>query len=149
MRRVKAGRTGKRGVCVPNRPNPTSLTRGHLLPPRREKRVFYALQAAAAASASFFLISRFRTIAPCDNSPSAALTRNASRPPRCSTERSAAAVTRICTERASESEISVTLQRLGKKRVRVLRLEWLTLLPVCTALPVNSQRRDISRLPLE
>jgi hypothetical protein len=27
--------------------------------------------------------------------------------------------------------------------VRVLRLEWLTRLPVCTPLPVSSQRRDI------
>ena len=27
------------------------------------------------------------------------------------------------------SEVSVTWTRLGKKRVRVLRLEWLTLLP--------------------
>jgi hypothetical protein len=37
---------------------------------------------------------------------------------------------------------------LGKKRVRVLRLEWLTLLPDWTAIPVSSQRRDIAQLPL-
>ena len=38
-------------------------------------------------------------------------------------------VTRRRTERSSISEVSVTWTRLGKKRVRVLRLEWLTLLP--------------------
>ena len=37
--------------------------------------------------------------------------------------RSAAAATRRRTERPSASEISVTLQRLGRKRVRVLRFE--------------------------
>src|SRR5208283_3214134 len=83
------------------------------------------------ASASFERIS------------SLALTKKASRPPRCSTERSAAAVTRKRTFRCKTSEMSVTLQRFGKNLVRVLRLEWLTKLPVCTALPVNSQRRDI------
>jgi hypothetical protein len=55
----------------------------------------------------------------------------------------AAAVTRKRTERSSKSETSVTWTRLGKKRVRVLRLEWLTLLPDWTAIPVSSQRRAI------
>jgi hypothetical protein len=33
--------------------------------------------------------------------------------------------------------------------VRVLRFEWLTLLPVWTALPVSSQRRDIGTILVE
>ena len=53
-------------------------------------------------------------------------------------------VTRSRTARSSDSDISVTWTRFGKKRVRVLRLEWLTLLPDWTALPVSSQRRDIA-----
>ena len=48
--------------------------------------------------------------------------------------------------RCKTSEISVTLQRFGRNRVRVLWFEWLTRLPVCTALPVKSQRRDIMLL---
>src|SRR5690606_6584796 len=39
--------------------------------------------------------------------------------------------------------MSVTLQRFGKKRRRVLLFAWLTLLPYWTDLPVNSQARDI------
>src|ERR1700724_4208782 len=53
------------------------------------------------------------------------------------------AETRRRTERPSVSDISVTLHRFGRKRRLVLRLEWLTLWPVCAVLPVNSQRRDI------
>ena len=64
-------------------------------------------------------------------------------PPRCSTERRAAAAMRRRTGRWSASDISVTLHRFGRKRVRVLRFEWLTRLPVWTALPVSSQRRDM------
>ena len=59
----------------------------------------------------------------------------------------AAAATRRRTERPSVSEISVTWHRFGRKRVRVFRLEWLTLLPDWTALPVSSQRRDIAKNP--
>jgi len=44
-------------------------------------------------------------------------------------ERVTAALTRSLTARSRISEDSVTWTRLGKKRVRVLRLEWLTLLP--------------------
>ena len=61
--------------------------------------------------------------------------------------RGAAALTRSRTARPSASEMRVTRTRLGKKRVRVLRLEWLTLLPNWTALPVSSQRRDIANDP--
>src|ERR1700694_3114628 len=53
------------------------------------------------------------------------------------------AETRRRTERPSVSDISVTLHRFGRKRRLVLRLEWLTLWPVCAVLPVKSQRRDI------
>ena len=75
---------------------------------------------------------------------SRAFNRKASSPPRCSTERSAAAVIRSRTDRCSASDIKVTLQRLGKNRVRVFRLEWLTRLPDWTALPLSSQRRDMT-----
>ena len=44
---------------------------------------------------------------------------------------------------SSASEISVTLHRLGRNRRLVLRFEWLTLWPVCAALPVSSHRRDM------
>jgi hypothetical protein len=44
------------------------------------------------------------------------------------------------TERVGDS---VTLQRFGRNRVLVLMFEWLTRLPDWTALPVNSQRRDM------
>jgi len=66
--------------------------------------------------------------------------RKASRPPRCSTRAQSAAEMRKRTERASASDVSVTLTRLGRKRVRVLRLEWLTRLPDCT--PCRSIRND-------
>src|SRR4051794_14170784 len=38
----------------------------------------------------------------------------------------------------------VTLSRFGRNRRLVLILEWLTLCPTRTALPVRSQRRDIA-----
>src|SRR5271168_4528241 len=104
-------------------------------------------QAAAAASARFLTISRFSATASDERSPSLCLTRKLSSPPRCSTERRAAAATRRRTERPSVSEISVTWHRFGRKRVRVFRFEWLTLLPDWTALPVSSQRRDIAKNP--
>src|SRR6185503_11378175 len=72
-----------------------------------------------------------------------ALSRNASSPPRCSTERSALAEMRSFTVRPSTSEISDTLSRLGRKRRLVRLMAWLTLLPTITPLPVNSQRRAI------
>src|SRR5271170_7401316 len=92
-------------------------------------------------------MSRLIFSAPSERLASLSLIKNASRPPRCSTERSAAAATRSLKPLPSVSEISVTWHRFGKKRVRVLRLEWLTLLPDWTALPVSSQRRDIAKNP--
>ena len=92
--------------------------------------------------------ARFNAAAPSESSPSRAFSRKLSSPPRCSTVRRAAAATRSRTARPRVSEIRVTRHRFGRKRVRVLWLEWLTLLPVWTAIPVSSQRRDIAQLSL-
>src|SRR5690606_26413682 len=101
-------------------------------------------QAVAAVSVAFLMIWRFRRRARGDSSPSPALTRKASSPPRCSTERSAWALIRIRTRWPSASLISVTWHRLGRNRRFALLLAWLTLLPTSTALPVSSHRRDIA-----
>src|SRR5271170_1422319 len=97
---------------------------------RSRRRRAYRGAGSGSAAPSFFLISPFSANAFCERSASAALSKKLSRPPRCSTDRKDEAAIRSRTERPSESEVSVTLHRLGKKRVRVLRLEWLTLLPV-------------------
>src|SRR5262249_20240684 len=102
---------------------------------------------AAGCSATFLAICFFKSRARCDSSPASAFRRNASRPPRCSTERSAVAEMRRRTLRFSASEISVTLTRFGRKRRLVLLLAWLTLWPLCTALPVSSHSRDMIQLP--
>ncbi len=53
---------------------------------------------------------------------------------------------RSLNERPSASDMRVTLHKFGKKRRRVLRWEWLTLLPVITPVPVKSQRRAMEVL---
>src|SRR5262249_19479508 len=100
-------------------------------------------RAAYPAAARFFTISRLRLSASRDSSSSFAFSRKASSPPRWSTDLSALADTRSLTERLSASEMKVTLHRLGRNRRLVLRFEWLTLWPVCAALPVKSHRRDM------
>src|SRR5690606_16857965 len=97
-----------------------------------------------SCSESFLAICFLSRRARCDSSVVLALTRNASRPPRCSTVRRALAEMRRRTFWPRASEISVTSHRFGRNRRRVLLLAWLTLLPVITALPVSSQARDIS-----
>src|SRR5215207_7232954 len=95
------------------------------------------------AAAAFLAICRLISSARGESSVSLAFTRKASRPPRWSMVLSALADTRSLTERPSASEIIVTLHRLGRNRRLVLRFEWLTLWPVCAALPVKSHRRDM------
>src|SRR4051794_24767861 len=98
---------------------------------------------AAFASARFLAISLFSLRAFGESSSAWAFARNASRPPRWSTDLSALAEMRSLTERPSASEISVTLRRFGRKRRLVLMFEWLTLWPTCGPLPVRSHRRDM------
>src|SRR5580704_18541031 len=50
-------------------------------------------------------------------------------------------------ERLSASDNSVTLSRLGRNRRLVLRLEWLTRLPIWRIFPVSSQRHDMAVVP--
>src|SRR5882757_8522642 len=100
--------------------------------------------AAGAGVAAFLRIARLRSSALGESSSSLALARNASRPPRWSTDFSALADTRRCTERPSASDIMVTFTRLGRNRRLVLRFEWLTLFPTCTPLPVSLHRRDMA-----
>ena len=84
-----------------------------------------------AAAVFFFTIARLISSARGDSSASWLLSRNASRPPRWSTDLIALAETRSFTERPSASEISVTLHRFGRNRRLVLMFEWLTLWPTC------------------
>ena len=101
--------------------------------------------AVAAAVATFLAIWCFSRRARGDRSLSRATARNLSSPPRCSTERRACELIFRFTEEPSASLIRVTWLRLGRNRRRVLLFAWLTLLPVWTALPVNSQRRAIGK----
>ena len=112
---------------------------------RREERDRDSAYRHPGAAAFFFAIWRLMSSAFGDSSASLALARNASSPPRWSTDLNAFAETRSRTERPSASEISVTFSRFGRNRRLVLMFEWLTLWPTWGPLPVNSQRRDITK----
>src|SRR5215218_1235780 len=96
-----------------------------------------------AASACFFSISRLSRCALIESVSSLAFLRNASRPPRWSTDFKALAEMRSLTERPSASDIRVTFKRFGRNRRLVLIFEWLTRWPTRGPLPVRSQRRDM------
>src|SRR3984957_19113358 len=71
--------------------------------------------------------------------------RNASMPPLNSIVR-IALVDRRSRIEPTLSDNSETVCRFGRKRRLVLRLEWLTLLPTCTPLPVTGHLRAMPRL---
>src|SRR5262249_45466080 len=111
---------GERSLTVVNG-SPPSRGRPKLLLGTVQTEVY------ALAASRFFAISRLRSSASGDNSSSRAFIRDASRPPRWSTNFPALADRRSRTGGLRVSERNVRLHRWGRNRRLVLRFEWLTL----------------------